>query len=253
MTDFATIEANYRRGVPGETTYAFPITPLDRTGLPVWNVVRWAPNDEMIVGIGYGNTDERARVGAWGELMEQSASLDACRRLPRTRASFDDLRGQGRDAVDPLMLRLPVGIDYTHDRELIWLPGRRYDMDRPWDQHDEVLIPIEAIGTHFYDLPAKGDEPFPLEPMFTPISNGNGAGDTLERALAHGLQELLQRDGNSAGYRAVERGTGIELDRVEDEETRRLLADLDASPATRRTRSCSPAAGRRPTRTARRR
>ena len=221
MPDFQQIEQDYRRGVPGTEEYAFAITPLDRTGLPVWNVVRYAPNGEMIVGIGYGDTDARACVGAWGELMEQSASLDACRRLPRTRASYDELRRQGRAAVDPLMLRLPVGIDYSHDRELIWLPATR------WADKAEVLVPIEAVGTHFYDLPEDDDTPFPLEPMFTPISNGNGAGDTLERAVAHGLQELLQRDGNSAGYRAVERGTVIELDQVQDAETRKLLSDLD--------------------------
>ena len=34
----------------------------------------------------------------------------------------------------------------------------------------------------------------------------------MDRALCHGLLELVQRDGNSAGYRAVDRHIKVELD-----------------------------------------
>jgi ribosomal protein S12 methylthiotransferase accessory factor len=40
--------------------------------------------------------------------------------------------------------------------------------------------------------------------------------------------ELIQRDGNSVNYRAMDRGVAVELDDVRDPETRALLAELDA-------------------------
>jgi ribosomal protein S12 methylthiotransferase accessory factor len=45
--------------------------------------------------------------------------------------------------------------------------------------------------------------------------------------IAHGLLELLQRDGNSVAYRALDRGVGIELDEVADPEVRATLARYD--------------------------
>lgn len=64
--------------------------------------------------------------------------------------------------------------------------------------------------------------------LAVPITNGSGAGPTFEHALAHGVLELLQRDGNSVHYRALDRGVLIELDEVRDPDTRGLLAHLDA-------------------------
>src|SRR3712207_7295222 len=40
--------------------------------------------------------------------------------------------------------------------------------------------------------------------LVTPITNGLGAGDTLERAVLHGLLELVQRDGNTVSHRGLE-------------------------------------------------
>jgi YcaO-like protein with predicted kinase domain len=207
-------------------TAEFDLSPLDVTGVPVWNVSVWDRDcTGWENGIGYGEPVERARIGAWGELVEFSAGHVACARLRRTTASYNDLLRRGTRAVDPLTLRLPVGTAYTPDTPVVWLPGRVYDAAKPWAEHADILVPIEAVASNFYDL---GDD-FPHTPLYTPVSNGSGAGDTPERALCHALLELVQRDGNSAGYRAVDRGVRIELDAVRDIETRALLARLEAA------------------------
>jgi ribosomal protein S12 methylthiotransferase accessory factor len=171
----------------------------------------------MINGIGYGESDVRARVGAWAELLEQTGSHVAASRFEKRTATFDELD----DAIDPRALRLPAGTSYDHQTPLTWVPVWRYEKDVPYDQQAKVWCPIEAVATHAYDL-GPG-----VTPMFQPISNGNGAGDTLDRALVHGLLELVQRDGNSAGYRAVDRHVRVELDDVRTPETRELLQRLD--------------------------
>ena len=224
-SSYAGVLRDLRRSAPGAESVEFAITPLDATGLPVWSVTQWQQDGEMINGIGYGLTDDRARVGGWAELLEQAGSHHAMARLPRTRASHADLLRRGVAAVDPLSLRLPVGTTYTPDQPIVWVPARRLDPSRPWDAQDEVLVPAEAAATHRFDLRLQPGE----EPLYTPISNGNGAGDTIERAITHGLLELVQRDGNSAGYRAVDRGVRVELDDVRHPDTRALLARLDAA------------------------
>jgi ribosomal protein S12 methylthiotransferase accessory factor YcaO len=64
--------------------------------------------------------------------------------------------------------------------------------------------------------------------LFTPVTNGLGAGLDLERALSHAVMEILQRDGNGVSFRALDRGIVVDLDAVEDAGTRDLLALLDA-------------------------
>lgn len=207
----------YKRIVPPGRAFELDLTPLDVTGVPVWNASVWT-DATWENGIGYGPTAAAAKLSAWAELAEFNATCVACRDLPRVRASYAELRARGEGAIDPLTLRLPVGTDYTERRELLWLRGARHGTGAP------VWVPVEAVASSFEDLPP--DAPVPL---FTPISNGSGAGDTLERALAHALLELAQRDGNSAGYRALDRGVRLDLDDVRDAATRALLARLDAA------------------------
>ena len=61
------------------------------------------------------------------------------------------------------------------------------------------------------------------------LRNGLGAGASLEQALAHGILEQVQRDGDSVTFRAMDEGVRIELDTIETEETRNLLKFLDDS------------------------
>ncbi len=196
----------------------FAITSLDVTGVPVWSVTQWQADGEMINGIGYGESDLRARVGAWAELIEQTGSHGVTK-LPQRRGSFNEMEG---DKIDPRSLRLPAGTSYDHDTPLTWVAVKRYEPRCAFEAMPDVWCPIEAAATHRYDLGGGV-----TSPLFQPISNGNGAGDTFERALCHGLLELVQRDGNSAGYRAVDRHVRIELDDVQTPATRELLQRLD--------------------------
>ena len=169
----------------------------------------------------------RARVGGWAELLEQAGSHAAARRWDRRCASYRQLVDAGEPVVDPRWLRLPAGSDYHPDRPCVWIRARRYRPDLPWNQHPAAWVVLEAAATHGYDLTGPGGEAFPFEPLFQPISNGDGAGYTRARALDHALLELVQRDGNSAGYRAADRGIGVELDQVRHPGSRELLDRLD--------------------------
>ena len=69
----------YVESFPKGEIAAFPLTPLDRTGLPVW-VVALFPEDERLAnvmpyGVGYGATDEQAIRGGLGECAEMIFSV----------------------------------------------------------------------------------------------------------------------------------------------------------------------------------
>ena len=71
------------------------------------------------------------------------------------------------------------------------------------------------------------------QPFTTPITNGLGAGPTLDFAIGHGICELLQRDGNGIGFRAMDRGIALEWgegrgEGPADPRTRALLDRLAA-------------------------
>lgn len=211
--------------VPGGQTIEFAITPLDVTRVPVWTVTRWQDDGEMLNGIGYGLTDDRARVGGWAELLEQAAGHHAIPKMNRRTATYAQLKREGVAVLDPLELRLPAGSTYTHEMSVVWVEAHRLDVSAADFKGEPTWVPVEAAATHNFDcrLPAG------TAPLYQCISNGSGAGDTIERALTHALLELVQRDGNSAGYRACDRGIKIELDGVRHPQTRELLARLDAA------------------------
>ena len=212
MTDPPAV-ALYREALGLDEVFEFPLTPLDTTGIPVWTAATWI-DGAFQSGIGYGETDDRARIGAWGELAEGVFVHRLHGDLPARRASYRALREGGADAVDPLRLRLPVGTDYTQDTERLWVEARRVGRGgAAWVLLDEAVA-------HGYNLPDG------YRPLYTPITNGLGAGDTRERAVAHGLLELVQRDASSVGYRAFDRGLVIDLDGVEDPVSREWIDRL---------------------------
>ena len=210
----------YRRALPDGGVLAFPLDPLDRLGLPVWSAELFAARGTMHHGVGYGDTDERAATGAFGELSETLFAGDAVKRLRPRRASYRDLlRELGPDSVvDPLSVCLPAGSGYSSDRPLRWVEARRWATDEP------VLVPLELVAASSVDIEPDGEGWLVL-----PVTNGLGAGPSVEHAFAHGLLELLQRDGNSATYRALDVGVSVRLDEVRDGETRALLEKIDRS------------------------
>ncbi len=211
--------ARYRAALALDDVHEFPLTPLDTTGIPVWTAATWIDGD-FVSGIGYGETDDRARIGAWGELAEgvMVARL-AHRSGPTRRASYRELTEVGEAAVDPLRLRLPVGTDYTPDLERLWVQASRVAPGTDADGQPVWLL-LEEAAAHYGDLPDG------YRPLYPPITNGLGAGDTRARALSHGLLELVQRDASSVGYRAFDRGVVVDLGGVADPATRAILDRL---------------------------
>jgi len=199
----------------------FAITPLDRLGVPVWTAALWPENGPFCNGVGYARSHEDALTSAYGEMVEAVGVYDAVQRLPRERAPYNDLaRSMGEGSVlDPRAACLAAGSPYTHDTVLEWVPMRRYG------DGAEVLVPVELAASRFADL---GGDPRPEERLFTPITNGLGAGLSLAQALNHAILELHQRDGNGVSFRALDEGVVIELDEVRTQATRDLLALLES-------------------------
>ncbi len=194
----------------------FALTALDTVGVPVW-ATWWTGGGMATGGIGYALTEQRARVGALGECIEQVLSSRALRASVRRSGSLAGMRREvGADAVvDPRLLGLPAGVEIDDDRPLQWLPTRRLRDDAT------VWVPAEFVASSGDELTGRG----PADGWLAlPVSNGMGAGSSLEQAIAHAVMEILQRDGNGLTFRALDQGTVIDLRGVTDPVT---LAALD--------------------------
>ena len=207
----------------GARTFEFSQAPLDRLDLPLWTVASVGTDGALSDGFGYGPTLADAQASAWGETVEWSHARAWLLDHPRVSGTFAELRRAGRPAVDPVTLCLAAGSDYAPERTTLeWVEGRRHPTGEP------VLLPAEFAAPRFADLGAKFDRAGALA---VPITNGLGAGPTFSHALAHGVLELLQRDGNSVHYRAMDRGLVVDLGadfrQVRDPQTRGLLRFLD--------------------------
>ena len=93
---------------------------------------------------------------------------------------------------------------------------RRYPEGERW-------VLLEAAASSPSELP-KG-----YTPLFLPVSNGLGAGLDLNRALCHGVLEILQRDGNSVSYRALDQGRVVEVSSGVPENVQGVLDRLSAA------------------------
>ena len=209
----------------GARCFEFSQTPLDRLGLPLWTVACVDADGTLSDGFGYGPTLDAAQASAWGEAVEWHLAREWFRHAPRTRGTFAGLRAAGKAVLDPVSLCLSAGSRYSHDdTSLDWVEARRHPTREP------VLIPAEFAAPRFADLGPGFDRAGALA---VPITNGLGAGLTRSHALAHGVLELLQRDGNSVHYRALDRGLlvdlGTDFEQVRDPRTRALLQTLDAA------------------------
>ncbi len=215
MTPLAEVAEAYRRHLPPGETSTFRVDGLDRLGLPVVIAPYRTADGLLFDGFGYGATEVEALVGALGEISEQVHCERWMAAAERVRGSHVQLvREHGAAHVaDPLTLCLPAGSSYTPDAELTWVWGERLGAAEP------VLLPVEFVAVHRGQL--RG-----VPPLVTPITNGLGAGLCREQALAHGLLELLQRDGNTVSFRALDQGTVIDTGDGLDAETAGLLARL---------------------------
>src|SRR5215210_7473384 len=209
----------YRGNLPPGDLMDFPYTGLDRLGVPAYSTAFWPEDGAFCNGLGYGMSEAEAMSSAFGELFESAAADDRLPRMPRTRGSYDELvRRYGESGVlDPIEACLEAGTAYDHGRVIDWVEARRFP-------EEAVLVPVDLAATRSADLSAEEQK---RERLITPITNGLGAGPTLEHALSHALLELVQRDGNSVTYRALDQGITVDTAEVSDPETRDLLLYLD--------------------------
>ncbi len=218
--DLNEVLKTFQAAVPHREAYEFELTPLDRLQIPLWGAFVWADDGDFSDGFGYGADTLSARVSAWGEILENYWASQTLKTMPRKTASFNHLRNANLNAVNPISLCLDAGVEYTHDREIVWTIGKDYQTK------EDIWLPVEAAAISPSDI--KNEVKF-KDLLFLPITNGLGAGANLDQAVAHGILEQVQRDGDSVTFRAMDEGVKIELDDVRDEETRRLLKYLDES------------------------
>ena len=222
--DMPAAGAAYVASMPEGKVELFALSPLDRTGVACWNAIflngdgtRW--HGVVPHGVGYGVDDASAIIGTTGELAEAVHSAVQIWQMPRRTATYAALRAEcgERGVADPVSLVLPAGSTVDADTTLEWVPAHR------WPSGETVWVPIDIAACSVGDL-TDGYVPFT-----TPITNGLGAGPTLDFAIGHGICELLQRDGNGTGFRAMDRGIALEFgpDEPHDPRTRALLTALD--------------------------
>lgn len=221
------VTGNYRSAAGADDAVEFPTYRLDTVGVPSWWTVA-SHGAGVSAGHGYGGTDADARRSSWGEAAEIGLHSRHVVGLPFRRDSYADLlAAEGPDAVvDPPALCLDAGSRYSPETPLNWMPVQRLSTGGTvWVPADMVLRDRHLVP------PGMVDDP-PEERLVTRMGNGMGAGDTLDRAIAHGLGELLQRNGNGTRFRAMDTGVVVDLgpeDRdVVDPVTRRTLAALRA-------------------------
>ncbi|MGB3801541.1 MAG: YcaO-like family protein [Lewinella sp.] len=213
-TNYQALINMYRRSLPPGRITDYRIDGLDHLGIPVVSVDHFRDDGGSANGIGYGASEEAARLGAYGELCEELHLDLSFHELEQRRGSYRELVDQigAHSVIDPLTLVLPAGCDYTEGTPLVWVPITAVD------DGSQQWCPAEFVATSDsqIDYPAK---------MTVCIRNGSGAGDTLERALLHGALELLQRDGNADCFRALDRGVVIETEDL-PMDVRELLSSL---------------------------
>ncbi len=212
----------YAAHLPHGRLMTFDLTPLDRLNVPVSCITLLKADGTASNGIGYGLNDESAQIGAFGELSEELWSSRLARQLDSEKGSYREMverHGQDR-VIDPASLCLEAGCPYTVDLSLEWMAAKRYSTGEP------VYIPAEFVTCFASDYHFL----FPnRQPLITPVRNGSGAGNNFDQAFGHALLELLQRDGNSVCYRALARGSALDLETVTDPISRALIAKYQAA------------------------
>lgn len=209
----------FRSAIALSEVYEFSLTPLDHLEIPLYCIGLWTEEAIYYDGFGYGASDTLARVSAWGEILENYYAGRAVRNMPRIVASYAELIAQNRNPIDPAALCLDAGCDYSSEQERYWVEVNNLS----GKNNGKTVVPLESVAIH----PAHAREISPEKLLFRPVTNGLGAGATLAQAIVHGALEIVQRDGNSVTYRALDVGCRIKLDTIKSDETRGLLRHLD--------------------------
>ena len=195
----------------------FDISALDRLGVPVTSCSLAVDGRFRHHGNGYGATPEEATVSGLGELAENvvsAAGLPGLHARARTGSYAELIAAEGRDRVaDPRTLGLPAGSPYDEAMPLTWLPVTRVATG------EQVWLPEDFVASEPEEVRGPGR-------LITPISNGRGAGLDDERALTHGLLELLQRHTNGLRFRALDRRSPVIAPETLPEGVRSLVARL---------------------------
>ena len=220
--------ARYRRHLPPGRARGFDTHPIDPLNRGASEPLAYARLEGLgteafgqFTAYGYGTNAEEAARGAAGELTEETHNVRALAEAEPVRGSYAELRNArgDRHVADPRTLTLPAGSGYDPDAPRTWLETTRLGTG------EAVLVPAEFVAI-------KGGQTVggaPLDPaaeLIVPITNGLGAGTSFEMAVAHGLLELLQRDGNGTRFRALDRHVAVNLGDGAGlpEETRDLLS-----------------------------
>lgn len=199
------------------TVQEIDIRAYDRLAVPSIAAVYTSPEETAPAhSTGFGASTAAARVGALGELSEAVLVNRVVATLSPEPGSYAEMRARhGTDlVVDPVTLVLEAGSDYSPDRPLLWVPMTR------WRTGETVQVPIEFVASEQHTLPAQAP---PGGWLTTAVTNGLGAGDSLERAVSHALLEIIQRDGDTVCYRALDTGVVIDLSTSTDPQTVALL------------------------------
>ena len=217
----------YMAGLPKGRFVGFPMSPLDRTGVPAWKVALFLDDADklpgaMPSGYGYGTTDGEAIIGALAEIAEAICPTLRLMETPHRAGSYRDLvREVGREGiVDPLTLCLEAGSPVGHETTLAWTEATRACNGAP------VLVPLDIAASDWFELPPG------YQPFTTLITNGFGAGPDLDWAVGHGLLECLQRDGNGLLFRALDQGIVLDLGPDLDADTRALVDHVEGCGIT---------------------
>ncbi len=190
----------YRAAFPEGELEMFREDPIDRVGIPAVAASLRLKTGTQFATHGYGSTLEEAEVGTLGEMAEAVFTEAALRAHQRVPGSYNEMVARhGKSGVaDPLTLCLPAGSPYHPDMPLDWVTVTRLTTG------EKVYIPEEWVATWGGELQGR-------RPLITPITNGQGAGLSREQALAHGILELFQRDGNGIQFRALDQGMVLDL------------------------------------------
>ena len=209
----------YRGALPQGELVHFSLSPFDRLGIPNQSATFFPPDGRTRGGTGYGTSEDAALVSAMGETTEEYAASRGVTQMPIIEGSLAQLQQErGESGVcDPRRLGINAGAPFSPDEMRRWIEVSR------WPSGEAVLVPIEYVATYGGDL-GGGD----YTPLVTPITNGLGAGLSREAAIAHGLLELLQRDGNGLQIRALASTVALDQSTISDPVARELLDGFDA-------------------------